>query len=172
MTENAEPTRPETAGRTRRESAEPTPPGNGEPTRPENAGSAGPEPAPPAVDPMKGFRGVAAGALVLEAIVVALSLLVVAKLDGGLVSWVGIVVGLVIVALLALCALLRRRWSLPAVCVVQLALIGCFPGSVGVGAIGVLFALIWAYLLYLRWDVARRMAAGRLPSQQSNRHSW
>lgn len=164
MTENAEPSRPGTAESSRPETAEPA-----EPAEPQPADA---ESAPPAVDPMKGFRGVAAGALVLEAIVVALALLVVAKLDGGLVSWVGFVVGGVVVALVVLCALLRHRWSLPAVCVVQLALVACFPGSVGVGVVGVLFILIWAYLLYLRWDVARRMAAGRLPSQQSNRHSW
>ncbi len=57
------------------------------------------------------------------------------------------------------------------VCAAQVALICSFPGSVGVGIVGILFALIWGYLLWLRWDVARRMAAGRLPSQQVNGHS-
>ena len=112
-----------------------------------------------------------AGTLVLEAIVVALSLLVVAKLDGGLAGWVGVVVGLVIVVLLATCALLRRPWAVHVVVVTQVALLACFPGSTGVGIIGVLFALIWGYLLWLRRDVARRMAAGLLPSQQPNGHS-
>ncbi|HEX5120023.1 MAG TPA: DUF4233 domain-containing protein [Pseudonocardiaceae bacterium] len=121
-----------------------------------------------AVDPMKGFRGVMAGTLVLEAIVVALSLLVVAKLYGGLATGAGVLVGVVIVVLLITCGLLRRTWSLGVIAAAQVALICCFfLGSPGVGAVGALFALIWCYLLWLRWDVARRMAAGRLPSQQA-----
>jgi hypothetical protein len=121
----------------------------------------------PTVDPMKGFRGVMAGTLVLEAIVVALSLLVVAKLYGGLHTSAGVLVGVVIVVLLLACTLLRRRWIVGVIAAAQLALVCCFfLGSAGVGAIGVLFALIWGYLLWLRWDVARKMAAGRLPSQQ------
>jgi hypothetical protein len=125
----------------------------------------------PAVDPMKSFRGVMAGALVLEAIVVALSLLVVGKLYGGLGTGVGAVVGVVIVVLVVACGLLRRRWVIALIVAAQLALIGCFVGSPAVGVVGVLFALIWGFLLWLRFDVARRMAAGRLPSQQPNGHS-
>lgn len=127
--------------------------------------------ARPAVDPMKGFRGVMAGGLVMEAIVVALSLLVIAKLDGGLGSAVGITVGVVIVVLIVSCALLRFPWIVWVVVAAQLALLACFAGSTAVGVVGVLFALIWGYLLWLRHDVARRMAAGRLPSQQSTGHS-
>jgi hypothetical protein len=128
-------------------------------------------PMPPVVDPMKGFRGVMAGTLVLEAIVVALSLLVVAKLYGGLGSGTGAVVGLVVVLLVVTCALLRRPWSVVLIWVAQAGLICCFPGSAAVGAVGVLFALIWGVLLWMRWDVGRRMAAGQLPSQHPNGHS-
>jgi len=119
------------------------------------------------VDPMKGFRGVMAGTLVLEAIVVALSLLVVAKLDGGLATAPGIVVGVVAVLLLVLCGFLRRSWVVVPIWVAQAALIGCVFSSVPVGIVGVLFALIWGFLLWLRRDVARRMAAGELPSQRA-----
>jgi Protein of unknown function (DUF4233) len=118
------------------------------------------------VDPMKGFRGVAAGTLVLEAIVVALSLLVVAKLNGGLATAAGVVVGVVAVVLVVLCGFLRRPWSIPVIAVAQVALIGCVFTAPAVGIIGVFFALIWGFLLWLRRDVARRMAAGQLPSQQ------
>lgn len=124
----------------------------------------------PAVDPMKGFRGVMAGTLVLEAVVVALALLVVAKLYGGLGTGVGIAVGVVVVVLLVLCGLLRRRWTIPVIVAAQVALIVCVVGSVPVGVIGVLFALVWGFLFWLRRDVARRMAAGRLPSQQPGGH--
>lgn len=127
--------------------------------------------AAPQVDPMKGFRGVMAGTLVLEAIVVALALLVVAKLYGGLATAAGIVVGVVVVVLLVTCALLRHSWSVWVIGVAQLALIGCAFGSPAVAAIGVLFALVWGWLLWARRDVARRMAAGRLPSQRPSAQS-
>ena len=119
----------------------------------------------PAVDPMKGFRGVMAGTLVLEAIVVALALLVVAKLDGGLGTGAGIVVGAVVVLLVVTCGLLRRSWAVWLVVVAQVALIACVLSAPAVGVIGALFALVWGFLLWLRRDVARRMAAGELPGQ-------
>jgi hypothetical protein len=119
------------------------------------------------VDPMKGFRGVMAGTLVLEAIVVALSLLVVAKLEGGLATGAGIVAGVVVVLLLALCAFLRRPWVVPVIWVAQAALLACVISATAVGVVGGLFALIWGFLLWLRRDVARRMAAGELPAQQA-----
>ncbi|HVV25109.1 MAG TPA: DUF4233 domain-containing protein [Pseudonocardiaceae bacterium] len=127
--------------------------------------------AAPQVDPMKGFRGVMAGTLVLEAIVVALALLVVAKLYGGLATAAGIIVGVVVVVLLVTCALLRHSWSVWMIAIAQLALIGCAFGSPAVAAIGVLFALVWGWLLWARRDVARRMAAGRLPSQRPSEQS-
>lgn len=125
----------------------------------------------PAVDPMKSFRGVMAGTLVLEVIVVALSLLVIAKLNGGLASAVGVTVGVVILVLIVCCALPRLPRIVWVIGAAQIALIACVVGSPAVGVIGVLFALIWGYLLWLRYDVARRMAAGRLPSQQPSGHS-
>lgn len=129
--------------------------------------SSSPEaPEASAVDPMKGFRGVMAGALVLEAIVVALGLLVISRLYGGLTTVLGLVAAAVVVGLVAGCWLLRYRWSVPFVLVLQLVLVCCVIGSVPVGVIGVLFSVIWVYLLWLRRDVARRMAQGRLPSQQ------
>jgi hypothetical protein len=116
-------------------------------------------------DPMKGFRGITAGTLILEAIVVALALLVVAKLEGGLASWVGVVVGASVVVLVGTCAVVRHAWSAAVIVAVQVALIACVVSAPAVGAIGVLFALVWGYLGWLRRDVARRMAAGELPGQ-------
>lgn len=118
------------------------------------------------VDPMKGFRGVMGGTLVLEAIVVALSLLVVAKLDGGLATGAGIVVGVVVLLLVVLCGFLRRTWAVSLIWVAQVALIGCVFTAPAVAIVGGLFTLIWGYLLWLRRDVQRRMTAGQLPSQQ------
>lgn len=122
-------------------------------------------------DPMKGFRGVMAGTLVLEAIVVGLGLLVVENLYGGLGTVLGILVGVVTLALLVTCGLLRFPWSIGVVVVLQLVLAGCVVVAVPIGMIGLLFAVVWGVLLWMRRDVARRMAAGNLPSQQSNGQS-
>ena len=54
-----------------------------------------------APDPAKGLRGVMAATLLLEAIVVGLALLWVAKLGGGVSSFAGWVVGLLALAMLA-----------------------------------------------------------------------
>src|SRR5438132_34167 len=111
-------------------------------------------------DPMKGFRGVAAGALILEVIVLGLALLVVQREPGGLASGAGLLAGVLILALIVACALLRYPW------VVSLA--GFFLLT-ALGVVGVIFCLVWTYLFYLRRDVARRMAEGRLPGQQQPR---
>jgi hypothetical protein len=119
-----------------------------------------------APDPMKGFRGVMAGTLVIEAIVVALSLLVVHRTEGGLGSWKGLLVGVVILGLVVSCGLLRHKWSMWLVIALQVALIAGALAFVELGVIGVIFGLVWTYLFWLRHDVAKRMAEGRLPSQQ------
>jgi hypothetical protein len=121
------------------------------------------------VDPMKGFRGLMAAFLALEAIVVALSLLVVAKLDGGLATGAGVVVGIVVVLLVVLCFSTRRPWAVSLTWLAQVALVGCVLSAPEVAIVGVIFAAIWGYLSWLRRDVARRMAAGQLPGQQAAR---
>ena len=119
-----------------------------------------------APDPMKGFRGVAAGALILEVIVVALSLLVVHRTAGGLGTWKGLLVGGVILALIVTCGLLKHSWSMWVVIAIQLVLIASIFAVTELGVVGIIFGLVWAYLFYLRRDVAKRLAEGRLPSQQ------
>jgi CBS domain containing-hemolysin-like protein len=116
---------------------------------------------------MRSFRGVVAGSLVMEAIVVALSMLVVAKLGTGIGSVVGLWVVLgVVVALLSTCAFAGKPRVLWLVLALQLLLIACAAFSVAVAVIGAIFLAIWGYLWWIRRDVARRMAEGRLPSQQ------
>ena len=120
----------------------------------------------PVRDPWKGLRGVMAATLVLEAVVVLLSLLAVAKVDRGTGAvGVGVVLALAAAMLLA-SGLQRRRWGLPLALALQLAMIGCGFVVPALGVLGVVFALVWGYLLHLRRDVARRMAAGELPGQQ------
>jgi len=123
-------------------------------------------PKPPAKDPMKSFRGVMAGSLIMEGITVALALPVVAKLGGGVGSLTGWSVIVIAVALIVLCGFLKKPWAVPAVLVLQVALIAFFVALPAVAILGVVFLGIWLWLLWLRKDVARRMAAGTLPSQQ------
>lgn len=121
---------------------------------------------PPAKDPMKSFRGVAAGTLICEAITVALALPVVAKLGGGVTGVAGIGSLVVVAALIACCWVLRKPWSTPVILALQLVLIAFFVVNVPIGVIGVVFLLVWLFLYKLRHEVAKRMAAGTLPSQQ------
>lgn len=116
-------------------------------------------------DPWKGLRGVMAGTLVLEFIVFALALPVVWQLGGGVSS-----VGFAVVAVLAVLMLVagfvqRRSWGLGFALVLQVAMVACFFVHPGVGIMGLLFAGVWGYMLYLRRDVAKRMREGRLYDQ-------
>ncbi|MFD7653248.1 DUF4233 domain-containing protein [Actinosynnema sp. NPDC059797] len=120
----------------------------------------------PKKDPMKGFRGIMAGTLILEAVVVALALPVVANLGGGIGSGTGYLVLGLIVAFLGTCALLKHSWSAYVIVALHVVMIAGWFAMVALGIIGVVFSLVWAYLFWLRRDVAKRMAEGRLPSQQ------
>ncbi|MEU4342758.1 DUF4233 domain-containing protein [Nocardia sp. NPDC023852] len=121
---------------------------------------------PPATDPWRGLRGVMAGTLVLEAIVVLLALPVVADVGGG-VTWLS---GTYLVALAAVmflgAGMQRRSWALAFNLGLQVfVLLGMFI-HVSIGVIGVVFAVVWGFILVLRADVRSRMEKGLLPSQR------
>ncbi|MYW89203.1 DUF4233 domain-containing protein [Amycolatopsis rubida] len=120
----------------------------------------------PAKDPMKGFRGVLAGTLIMEAITVALALPVVAKLGGGITSFTGWTVIALAVVLIVLCGMLKHVWAVPVILLLQLAIIGIGVTQPAIAIIGIIFLAAFLWFLWLRRDVARRMAAGTLPSQQ------
>lgn len=117
-------------------------------------------------DPWKGFRGVLAGTLVIEAIAVGLAVLMLFRLGGGLTPVGGGYVGGLAVAMLVAAFLQRRRWGLGLALVLQLAMIAGAFVHLAVGLMGLVFAGVWGYLLYVRSEVARRMAEGSLPAQQ------
>ncbi|WP_406271961.1 DUF4233 domain-containing protein [Nocardia sp. NBC_00881] len=124
---------------------------------------------PPATDPWRGLRGVMAGTLVLEAIVVLLALPVVADVGGG-VTWLS---GTYLVALAAVmflgAGMQRRSLALPFNLGLQVfVLLGTFI-HVSIGVIGVVFAVVWGFILVLRADVRSRMEKGLLPSQRISR---
>ncbi len=137
---------------------------------PNVAGRAAPGPnvagraAPP--DPWKSFRGVMAGTLILEAIVVLLALPVVGAVGGGLsAASTAYLIGFAVV-LVVLAGLQGRPWAIWVNLAVQLVLIAGFVVYPGVGFIGVLFAAVWLLIAYLRAEVLRRQRRGLLPGQQ------
>ncbi len=119
------------------------------------------------VDPMRAFVGVLSAPLVLEVIVVLLALPVVAKLGEGIATWQGVLVGALALALLVTCAFLRKPWGRWVAAGLQVVMVACWFAVVALGVLGLVFGLVWAVLLWMRHDVAKRMAEGRLPSQQT-----
>jgi hypothetical protein len=117
-------------------------------------------------DPWKSFRGVMAGTLILEAIVVLLALPVVSKADGGLTALTGTyLIGLAVVLVL-LAGLQGRAWAIWVNLGIQVVLVAGWAVSGAVGFIGLIFAGVWLLILYLRSEVRRREAQGLLPGQQ------
>jgi hypothetical protein len=124
-------------------------------------------PALPPIDPLKGLRGVYAAVLALESIVVGLALLVLPKFGTGASPAATAVVGGLAVLMLLAAFVQRRPWGLAVALVLQVAVIVAgFLVVVGLGVVGVVFALVWAGLLLMRRDVAGRMARGELPAQR------
>jgi hypothetical protein len=126
-----------------------------------------PTPAPAPVDPLKGLRGVFAAVLVLESITVALSMLVLPKIDPGTNSIAVALITVLAVLMVVGAGLQRRPWGLGFALGLQVVTI--VVGLVLVPALavmGVVFALVWGGILWMRRDVQRRMARGELPAQQ------
>jgi hypothetical protein len=119
-----------------------------------------------APDPMKGLRGVYAATLTLEAIVVALALLVLSKFGEGATPFGVTVITALAVAMVVAAGLQRRAWGLWVALGLQAAMILCGLLVPALGVMGVVFALVWAGFLLLRRDLMGKMARGELPSQQ------
>lgn len=119
-----------------------------------------------APDPWRSFRGVMAGTLILEAIVVLLALPVVGAVGGGLTPVaLGYLIGLAVLLVL-LAGVQGRSWAIWANLAVQVLPIAGFLVYPGVGFIGLLFAGVWALIAYFRAEVLRRQRRGLLPGQQ------
>lgn len=127
-----------------------------------------PDAGVPPPDPWKSFRGVMAGILILEVIVVLLALPVVSAVGPGLtgVSVAYVVGTAVILALMA--GVQGRSWAIWANLGVQLLLVGGLFIYPGIGFIGLLFIVVWLLIAYLRAEVLRRQKRGLLPGQQSH----
>lgn len=63
----------------------------------------------------------------------------------------------------------RRSWALPFNLGLQVfVLLGAFI-HLSIGVIGVIFGVVWGFILVLRADVRSRMEKGLLPSQRIQR---
>ena len=121
-------------------------------------------PAPP--DPWKSFRGVMAGTLILEAIVVLLALPLVARIGGGLTAASGgYLIGLAVVLIL-MAGVQGRPWAIWANISIQVVLIAGVFVHGAIGFLGALFLAVWLLIAYLRAEVLRRQKRGLLPGQQ------
>lgn len=133
-----------------------------EPQRPESdvAGQAAP-------DPWKSFRGVMAGTLILEAIVVLLALPLVARADGGLtVLRGGYLIGFAVVLVL-LAGVQGKPWAIWVNLSMQVVLIAGAVVHGAIGFLGAMFLAVWGLIAYLRAEVLRRQKRGLLPGQQA-----
>jgi hypothetical protein len=120
------------------------------------------------VDPMKGFRGICAGVLILEAIVVVLALLVVARFDGTAATPLSLtVVSVLAVVMILASGVQRRPYWLKVAVGLQVLLLLCGFLHFSLFIVGALFVLVWGILLWMRQDVAKRLARGELPAQRS-----
>lgn len=102
---------------------------------------------------VRAVRGAFAATLVLEALVVLLVPRTVAQFGSGLTGWkltlLLVLAGLFILA----AALLRRPYGLPLGTGLQAALIACGFLTKAMFLLGVIFALVWYYLLRVRRDL-------------------
>lgn len=132
-------------------------------------GPAGEQPqVPNPPDPWKSFRGVMAATLILEAIVVLLALPVVATVGGGLTPLsTAYLIGFTLLLVL-MAGVQGRPWAIWANLGIQLVLIGGWFIYPGIGVVGLLFAMVWLMIAYLRAEVLRRQKRGLLPGQQTD----
>jgi Protein of unknown function (DUF4233) len=123
--------------------------------------------APVAGDPWRSFRGIMAAALILEAIVVLLALPVVSAGENGLTA----LSGTFLIGMAVLLVLMSGVQGRPGIIWVNLGVQAVFVAGAlihgAIGFIGVVFAGVWALMIYLRSEVKRRQDRGQLPFQQA-----
>lgn len=134
--------------------------------KPPEYGPLGPGHAP-VKDPMQALTGVLSGTLVMEAITVFLILLVVLKVDNGELwttfNWVYITV--IGVAHLVMAFLQRIPGALWIDIALQIPLIFGFFIHWSVTVVGLMFGIVWFYIVKMRSEMAQRMRGGYLVTQ-------
>lgn len=107
-----------------------------------------------------------AGTLILEAIVVLLALPVISTIGGGLTVFSTVYVIGFAILLIVMAGIQGRPWAIWANLGVQLVLIAGWLIYPAIGVMGIVFAIVWGLIAYLRGEVLRRQRQGLLPSQQ------
>lgn len=126
------------------------------------------ETQPAAVDPWRGFRGVMAGTLILETIVVLLAIPVVKTVGGGLSPLsLTFLIGIA-VAMILLSGMQGRPWALQANLALQVVLVAGFFVNAAIGFVGLLFLGVWLLIWYMRNQVRDRQSRGELPGQRGS----
>lgn len=101
-------------------------------------------------DPQRAARGLGAGTLALEAIVLLLAIQPI-RIMGGNLSGLGVAA---VVALAVLCALvaglMKRRWAWHVGSALQVLLLACGLLHWSLAALGLIFGAAWAYATYVR----------------------
>ena len=101
-------------------------------------------------NPQAAVRGLGAGALVLEAIVLLLAIQPIRVMGGHLSGWgVAAVIVLAVLAI-ALAGMMGRRWAWPAGAVLQALLIVCGLFHWSLAVLGIIFGGVWAYAAHVR----------------------
>ncbi len=122
-------------------------------TSPREGGPGG-QPVSGLRNPAAAVRGMGAGALCIEALVLLLAIVPLHKLGG--VRMAGFataaVLGLAVLCVV-LAGMLRRAWAWYAGIAVQVLLVACGFFHVALAVIGVLFGGVWAYVLSVRRTV-------------------
>ena len=101
-------------------------------------------------NPAAAVRGLGAGALILEAIILLVAIQPIRQFGGELGGFgVGVVIGLAVAAIL-LAGSMRRPWAWAAGTVLQVLLLASGFIHWSLSALGVIFGSAWIYALYVR----------------------
>ena len=104
-------------------------------------------------NPPGAVRGVGAGTLVIEAVVMLMAIVPLVKLGGANVGASVAVVVTFAVVCLVLAGLLRYRWAWYAGMAVQVGLLLTGLLNVALGVLGLVFGAVWIYVLNVRRSV-------------------
>lgn len=121
----------------------------------------------PVKDPLAGLTGVLSGTLVMEAITIFLILTVILKVDGGehwtTFNWVYItVIGL---AHVVAAFFQKKPAALWVDLALQIPLIFGFFIHWSVTAVGIIFGIVWYFVIRMRSEIVQRMRGGYLTTQ-------
>jgi Protein of unknown function (DUF4233) len=101
-------------------------------------------------NPTAAVRGVGAGALVIEAVVLLMAIVPLAKLGSGVAAGVAAILALLCVVL---ASLLRYRWAWYAGIALQLVLFAGGLLHAALAVLGLVFGAAWGYVLNVRRTV-------------------